>query len=256
MLKIKLNDHWYEWEYDGIKLIECNNCSWTIKKLLFNIMQNDSIEINNKKITKSNIIFVNEFTKIADLLSLNKSNLFFKEINSLIDFSKLVDEKAGIEIKENINNMINEKEFIDFEIDINSLISLFFSLNKNLYLNKINFKEILKIYKKSIEKCTLIISNTDFIKIEDLMNYVDWFNFIIFTNDVRNEINNFDNLNEIICIENNNGIFNEFTDLEKLFLYIEEKVKDKFDIETANSFVNPKINNKNYENWQKNVKNI
>ncbi|MGL4616681.1 MAG: hypothetical protein ACRCUM_00420 [Mycoplasmoidaceae bacterium] len=234
MFKIKIKEILNEFEFNGIKIIQTNNPTLLIKNLFSN---NSIIEINDKKISINEIIYINELTKFNDLVKLTKNSNIFKLIFDEIDEYPIINYENINKIKEKINN--NYFELLENnEGDLSKLILTFFSLLDLGYLNKDSFIFFIKHFFND-KKYTFILDNINWIKNTDIFPFINNHNFIIVTNDFRNYLNNINDF-ELLYIsdEKFNGI--DIFEKNSLINYLEKELNIFFDNSLFNEFIKNK----------------
>ncbi len=235
---LKINDKSINIDFNGVKIIQCDNPNKIIKNFFSN---NFLLEINNDFFLDENTFIIYDFTKFNDLFSMNK--------NSKIH--KLIIEKILKEINEEYYDILEQSEG-----SIDKLISMFFNLKKNDFLNKDDFIFFIKHYFKD-KKITFILNNIDWIKINDIKPYINYHNFIILTNNFRNNISNINDLETLFISDLKlNGV--EILDKHTIINYLEKELNVEINDFYFNSFI------KNFENYEyeklffyiKNIKNL
>ena len=221
---IKNKSQKIEFVFQGVKVIDTNNTSKTIKNLF--LEEDCEIYIKNQLLKKENIIFIDEFTKINSFVNLNKKSKLFELILNNPLFSKLINKEVLTKIQKEIN--INYKlDIIDInEGELNKLVNLLFESNNDKFLN-ISYLEFILNNILNDKKYLFVINEVSWINIKFLSNYLNTANFLIFTNDFRNYINNISVL-EALAIYDNNTIF-DIEDSNKMKSFIELKLLTKID---------------------------
>ena len=109
MIKIKLRELNEEWEFEGLKLVWCDNPNLFHKWILEEIDNgNFELNINSKEIKTDKIIHINEYTKLKDLLNFNKNNMFIHYVLEQIGIDNLFDLTKLEQDIENINAETNK----------------------------------------------------------------------------------------------------------------------------------------------------
>lgn len=173
---------------------------------------------------------------LSDIINLTKSNQFLKNIILTFDINKIINKEILAKILELLNK--DSYNLFNFNDDPIDLLGKNFQLNKKIEMNEVNFLKILDCYKSSNKKKTIIISNCKWFSFKKIKNYLNWFNFIIITNSLRNiSLNSFE-LEEVVAIENYQNNWYEILDKNKLLLYIESKINTNFSDVELNKYLN------------------
>ena len=239
MLRINYKKNWYEIEFEGIKIFETKFSTNFIKSIIASELDEPNLVINNKNIKPKNVIYINEFSKYSDFLSLNKSNYLYKKIIELIKDNSLVNEKLIKTIIESLNEEL-DNEVISYQYDINKIISGCFELNE---LGYINDEEILRLLNKMEfdEKKLIIFDNVSYINYNKAKQLLNNFDVLIICNDIRGIIDNITQL-ELCCFANE-YLF-DIVNIEKLLSYLEIKTSLQINQQDMNNYLQFKNNQK------------
>jgi len=232
LMHFKINKKTDPFSFNGLKIIFCDNPNLLIREVLNESNKFSNIFRGDENIKNSNIFHINPFTKIADIFNLKTSGM----INEYL-------KKKDIE---NINNKIEESIIINYEnIDDNSIKNLtninlknssilnFLELNDS-YLSQENIEDIFKLIKNcSTVKPLIIINDYNIINVNNIINnYIDHFDFLIFTNNFKNWINQIEFLELVLIMKDivyekwNEGSI-EISNYKILRDYIEEFYNDR-----------------------------
>ena len=232
MIKIKLREFNEEWEFEGLKLVWCDNPNLFHKWILEEIDNgNFELNINSKEIKTDKIIHINEYTKLKDLLNFNKNNMFIHYVLEQIGIDNLFDLTKLEQDIENINAEIGN-DFLSLKNDQNKLLQTLIEINSDVFLNLKDFLFFLNTNELNDEKFTFIINDVSWLKIDDIKRYANIYNFIFLTNDVRKQLINYDgdNIDNLIVNFNENK-FIDFIDVNKINEYLENILNIKLSSE-------------------------
>lgn len=176
---IKNNKSFY-FEYSGFKLVRSINTNKSIKDLIFNNKTWCSqIKLNNITIDPKNIIIISPFTKVKDILSTRVNN----------NVHKYLKEKDVYKINNEIEQFLLEKikhlpqeliSLIEYDLSKCDLINYIDILDE--FINKDNIKNILEVIKTYDKKPLIILNDVDYLSYEEIIDYLQFFNFIYFIN--------------------------------------------------------------------------
>ena len=232
MIKIKLREFNEEWEFEGLKLVWCDNPNLFHKWILEEIDNgNFELNINSKEIKTDKIIHINEYTKLKDLLNFNKNNMFIHYVLEQIGIDNLFDLTKLEQDIENINAEIGN-DFLSLKNDQNKLLQTLIEINSDVFLNLKDFLFFLNTNELNDEKFTFIINDVSWLKIDGIKRYANIYNFIFLTNDIRKQLINYDcnNIDNLIVNFNENK-FIDFIDVNKLNEYLENILNIKLSSE-------------------------
>ena len=230
----------YEFEFNAIKIINCDNPTNLYKKWFINTR----INIDSKNIDNDQIIYISELSKLSDFINLNKKSFLIKEINDRIANNSLINISLINEVINLINADLGFNLLTVSDGDNTKIIQLLFDICNDVYLND----QLLKIILAHLDETKLIIfDNISWLKLQHLSNYMNEHYFVILTNDFRKYMVNKNSLELVVNVKNN-GDYVDFIDVDKLFSYIETKINTTFDeqkffnfIKDLNSFDSLKI---------------
>ena len=233
MLQINYQNNWYDIEFNGLKIIETSFTTNFVKSILVNSDQEAKIILDNKKIRWKNAIYINEMSKITDLLSLNKSNYLYKQILELIADHSLVNDQLIKTIIETLNQKIKLDNLISQQYDLNKIILACFELNDLGYLDDDTYFDLLNQIDFD-EKKLLIFDNLHYINYQKCQKLLNNFNVLIVTTDARKLINHYQEL-ELCCFFHKN--FFDVVDVDKLLAYLELKMATQVKEQEINNYL-------------------
>ena len=245
MIKIKLREFNEEWEFEGLKLVWCDNPNLFHKWILEEIDNgNFELNINSKEIKTDKIIHINEYTKLKDLLNFNKNNMFIHYVLEQIGIDNLFDLTKLEQDIENINVEIGN-DFLSLKNDQNKLLQTLIEINSDVFLNLKDFLFFLNTNELNDEKFTFIINDVSWLKIDGIKRYVNIYNFIFLTNDVRKQLINYDGNNiDNLIVNFNENKFIDFIDVNKINEYLENVLNIKL---SSENYVKDIFLGKNYD---------
>lgn len=217
MLKIVKNNLDIEVDFNGIKIFDVKNPNLFYKEVFLE----SNIYLDEFKIKDENIIYINNFSKINDFITLSKKSFLFTKIYELIHENNIINYES---IK-NILNIVNETYSYEL-LDINDgdnikLINIFFELCEDKYIDK----KILEIILNNVfeEKKLIVFDNIEWIDISFLSKYINQHNFIVLTNNFYKYIS-FKREFEILTIFKENYDYSDIIDVEYLCVYLQSKL--------------------------------
>lgn len=230
MLKIlDLKNNNYEFEFNGIKIINCDNPTLLYKKWFIDTQ----INIDNKNIANDEIIYISELSKLSDFINLNKKSFLINEINNKLANNSLINISLINEIVKLINDELGFDLLTPSEGDNVKLIQLIFDICNDIYLNE----HLLKIILSHMdEKKLIIFDNISWLKLDFLSKLINEHHFIILTNDFRRYMLNKKTLELVVNVKNNEEYI-DFIDSDKLFSYIEAKINQTFNEQNFHDFI-------------------
>lgn len=104
----------------------------------------------------------------------------------------------------NINDFIGE-EFSSYLPDYSKIIKYIYDFNQDKFIDKNTLIKWLNNFKLE-SKNNIILKNVDFIKLSDISEYINNYNFIFLTNNAFNIIENLTDL-ELVYLENDGYLF-------------------------------------------------
>lgn len=228
-LYLKYNNIEYDLSFDGLKIFQTKKPNWFTRTFFNECIQS---KYSNCEIFKNNVIIISDFSKVTDLVSMSKNSEFTKLLISELINNEFLSNKKIDETINKINNLF-ECEIIQEAIDINKIISNSVELNDDLYLNK---KLFLKILDNNMfnEKITFILNDIDWLKTNDVAKYLNSFNFIFVTNDLRKNISTM--LDFEACVLLNNKVF-EIANYSILISYLEKQLNIIVDEKVLSNFI-------------------
>lgn len=229
-LFLNYKDKKYELEFNGLKIFQTNNPNKFARKILVDSLDS---QFSNCNIFKNKIIMINDFTKISDIFSFNKNFVVFKKALELVNSKNIIDEIKINEIVDEINLSYNF-DIIENKIDINKIINYLFTMKTDQYLTKDIFLSFLE-NDFFDESYTFIICDIEWLKIFDVMKFINVHKFIFISNDFRKNINIIKHL-EIVVFVNDDILF-EILDIDKLISYIESKLNYSLTNEDFKSYI-------------------
>ena len=222
MLKIIKNNINIDLDYNGIKILQCNNPNLFYKDVILD----SSIYIDDYKIKNENIIYINNLSQLKDFMNLNKKSNIYSRIIELLFEYKIINY-------ENINQIINiingEYQYELLEInegDNSKLISMFFELLNDKYLDQ----NLLEIILNNVfdDKKLIIFDNIEWINLEFLSNFLNQHYFLVLTNNFEKYIQNYKEL-EILTIIKNNYDYFDVLDINHLCVYLQSELNINID---------------------------
>lgn len=232
MLQIKLQKTTMESFYQGIKILNFKYPSLLSKSIL---NFDTEISIENRIIKKTEIVYINEFSKLSDFLSLNKNSILVKKIIDLLAQKELINNEIITKILDQINEWIGINYLDLNDGDELKIINLIFEVAKDIYLNQDIFLFLLK-NNVWTQKMFFVLDNVSWLKINELYQYLNEHNFLIICNDFRNYITNYKEI-ELVCIINDKYENVDLVDSTKLINYLELKLNSPIDYKNLNSIM-------------------
>lgn len=190
-LKFNLDNLSSEFEYHGLKIIVCDEPNLLIRKLLNNNDINSKILINDNLVKNKYIYHIHSFSKICDFIN-SKSNSVFHEY---------LKKKDIFQTDLELQNFIAEKYCSLKDEDLETVSDIDYSEASLLdhieiskeYVTNQNIVSLLNIIKNGTnDKQLILLNDYNILSINQIIeNYIDSFNFIIFTNNLRKWVNDF-----------------------------------------------------------------
>lgn len=233
MLTIKYNNNWYDFDFNGIKVIETKYTTNFIKKIFHENNNTDKVIIDGKNYNWKNIIYINELTKINDFLSLSKNGYLYKKIIDKIEDNSLINQDLINAIIAEINKEMEIEDLLFPTYDLNKIIASTFELGDLGFINDESFFQILNKIDYD-EKKLIIFDNCNFINYGNVKKLLNNFNILIICNDIRGIIRNYNELE--ICCFINNSVF-EVINIEKLVSYLELKLSEPISEQDLNNYL-------------------
>lgn len=234
-LRFNLDDLSSEFTYYGLKIIVCDNPNIFLRSLLNEDSSYSKILIDNKIIRNKDIFHIHSFSKVSDFLNAKNNGI-------LHEFLKKNDiEKSNLKFEDFVLNEFYEIKNDDLdslsEIDLSDATLLNFLNISKKYIDSKNIINLLNIIKNGTnDKSLIILNDYKIIDIDTILKeYIKDFNFLIFTNNFKNWINDIKYAEIMIII--NEFIKNELKldsleilDNKTLIKYLSKKIKkDKDD---------------------------
>ncbi|WP_373441174.1 hypothetical protein [Metamycoplasma equirhinis] len=240
MFKIKRFEELEIDEFDGIICIETNNEDEFIRKIYEWEWKNDekSIIVNNNDLSIKDIIQISNLTRVCDLFNLTVKNWLYKSIleNEKINERAFINNSVLENVAQQMNFSIGLENFLNVNLDFTKLIKDLFDVNELSFIdNEIFFNWLKKSKDLSSNKKTIIIKNIDWIKISELVKYVDFYNFIVLSNNPL-----------FVC--------DECKQLEICFFQEEYNFKNIIDFEILEDQINFDCKENLFKNYQKKSK--
>lgn len=222
-------------EYNGIKIIQCNNPNLFVKEIMESTIILNEVKSNNK-------IIISDLTKIKELITLTKNSYLINRIINIISNNNIIDDNNIEKIIDTINNEANFELLSSSDGDIKKIIETSINLNNDLYINK----DILKYYLENFiddSKKLIIFNDISFVNIKFLLKYINNFNFLIITSDFRKYLSsNDDELETLLLVNDSNWEHLDIIDKNKLLNFFELETN----INIKNNDVYSKIINEHY----------
>lgn len=224
MIKIKNKNIDEVWEYEGLKVIQTKYPDYLNIQLLDSIYKGElSISIDNKPYSVGKIININSYTKTKDLHNLTKNNSLVENLSKILNYNNLFDV-------EDLNNKISKfngeinSEFLSLKLDKNKILAAIFNLDDESFINENELNLFLENNKNSDDKKLVILCNINWLNINKILKYSNYFNFLVITSDFTDFFENYggDNLDGIIVINDKNK-FVDLVDFYKLSEYLTQK---------------------------------
>lgn len=232
MIRIINKNIEYELEFNGIKIIECSNPSLFIRDHILS----SKIMIDEMLIKSTDIVYINNLTKGDEYINLSKKSFLTKDVIDSLEIYPLINYENSINIINNINNKYDYELVNNTDGDITKIINSLVELNEIGYINK-------KIFKICIEQVfngerkLFILDEIEWIKINDLSNYLNEHHFLIITNNFKKYITNLKEI-EITSIYNGNNNISEILSADKLINYIETEINEPFNSDDFRRYLN------------------
>ena len=229
-LKFNLSNLSSEFEYHGLKIIVCDEPNLLIRNLLNNNDTYSKIVINDNFIKNKYIYHIHCFSKISDVINSRTNSIFHEYLKNKDIFKIDLELQDFITSKFYSLNDQDVEKVCDINLSKSSLLD-YFEISKE-YIDNQNIVSLLNIIKRGANGKQLILLNDyNILNITQLIeNYIDSFNFIIFTNDLKKWIKDFTYAECTVII--NDFINEEFKidsleilDKNILIRYLEKKLK-------------------------------
>lgn len=229
-----------EFEFNGVKCIQTNNCNLVCRSIIDAIKNNEIVD-DNYKFSKNALVYLDCFSKTKNFINLNKNSSFTIYLLDLIKNDKaIVNETVIQKIVALVNNQF-ETEILSQTYDVERLISLIFDVEDLGYLTKDVFLKLLKMNFWS-NKTTFLINDLDWLKLNDVLPYLNMHTFIFVTSDFRKNVNNLTQFEAIVFMDENN-VF-DVLDKDKFIAFLELKTNFEINNVILDSFI------KGEKSWQ------
>lgn len=224
-----------DFSFNGLKILNFTYPNLLAKEILTN---NSTFSESERNIKKTNIVYINEFSKLIDFLSLNKSSFLLKKVVDLIQDNNLINNQLLIDLIHKLNDWIG-LDYVEInEGDQIKIINLLLEVSKEIYLDEKSFKFLLE-NDFWTEKTLFIFDNVSWINLDYLLQHLNLHYFLILAVDFRNYINYFNEL-ELVCLVNEKYESIDLLDHEKLIDYLELKMNMPITNDVMNDFLNKK----------------
>lgn len=222
MLKIIKNNINLDLDYNGIKILQTNNPNLFYKDVIID----SSIYIDDYKVKNENIIYINNFSQLKDFMNLNKKSNIYSRIIELLFEYKIINYDNINQIVNIINNEYQYELLELNEGDNAKLISMFFELLNDKYLDKI----LLEIILNNVfdDRKLIILDNIEWINLEFLAKFLNQHYFLVITNNFEKYIQNYKEL-EILTIMKNNYDYFDVLDINHLCVYLQSELNINID---------------------------
>lgn len=194
MIKISKYQNNYV-DYQGLIIIQSDN----IDQFLLNLSIEESIEINDSFLTLEDFLIISPLTKLSDLYQFASKNILYKYLINSLEWAK--EKVFNGEILENYSDSLNSfigDDLISFLPDAQKITKYIFDIDENKVISKNSLLKFLHNFTTE-GKVNIILKNIDFIKINDLTNFLSYYNFIIINSNPFKLLNNWEEL-ELIYI--------------------------------------------------------
>ncbi|MDR1991726.1 MAG: hypothetical protein LBP70_03295 [Mycoplasmataceae bacterium] len=221
----------FPFNYDGFKIIKCNDMFSFYKMLLNNEI---SIVLNGIKIELNKTLLINPISKVSNYLSFNSSNILSRWTNKLIDENQdIIDtEKITNFLSKNFESILSAK-LVDLEFLINKIIFSSISINKEKFMTNKDFNFILDETLKQNKDLVLIIFDDDWLDFSIVKKLINKVKTFLIISDISKWSEMFSKkYNEVWLIQKENA-FHEVVQNEDYFVKRDEtdpleKIVQKF----------------------------
>lgn len=197
MAYIKYYEKSMEINNDCVLFIKTDDMMMTYSDLLTEKLV---IKDNTDVLNENRCLIISPITKIGDLFSLKKNNLFGKEIfeNHQDIFKRLINQQVITECKEKLNEYINGVEEND-DKDILKIIQIIYDINFEKTIDKKSFLTLINLFKNT-SLSNLLVFNSDWIDEECVSKIV--------SNNIKTIFifNKYDNVKKLITNSLNNTL--------------------------------------------------
>lgn len=207
-LKFNVDNLTSEIEFNGIRIVFCDDANLFVRKIIDNNEINSKIMINGNVVKNKNICHIHSFSKVSDFINTKNNGIFHEYLKKKDIFKKDLE----------LQNYITEKFFEIKDENVESLTDVDFTdasvLNyikiSNDYINSNNIKNLLEILKDGcFDKQLILINDYNVLTIGEIIkNYLKDFNFVIVTNNLKKWLGDFSYIELIVVI--NDFVSKEF----------------------------------------------
>lgn len=207
-LKFNVDNLTSEIEFNGIRIVFCDDANLFIRKIIDNNEINSKIMINGNVVKNKNICHIHSFSKVSDFINTKNNGIFHEYLKKKDIFKKDLE----------LQNYITEKFFEIKDENVESLTDVDFTdasvLNyikiSNDYINSNNIKKLLEILKDGcFDKQLILINDYNVLTVSEIVkNYLKDFNFVIVTNNLKKWLGDFSYIELIVVI--NDFVSREF----------------------------------------------
>lgn len=229
MLKIIKNNKNYDFEYEGIKIINCDNTTQLYKKWFIDSL----IQIDNKTYKQEDIIYISELTTVNQFFNFTKKSFLLDLINNEINSNSLINNELIKVIIEKINKMMKFDLLIQCEGDRSKIVQLLFETLNNVFFDEQSLEAMLKYLTK---QKLFIFDNVSWLKIDLLYKYLNNHNFIILASDFRKLITSWKAVEIVVNVKNDDD-FVEFCDSKILLEHLEKEMHQQIDDKKIDDFL-------------------
>ena len=154
-------------------------------------------------------------------------------IQKIIADNKVINNELINNVIQTINQKVNFDLLIQKDGDISKIIQLIIEVLDEHYLNATIFESIMKFLTK---RKLFILDNISWLKLDILLKYINYHNFIVLTNDFREIIIDKNTIELVVNIKNNDD-YVEFNDSKILFDHLEKELQQQIDDKKFNDFI-------------------
>lgn len=207
-LKFNVDNLTSEIEFNGIRIVFCDDANLFVRKIIDNNEINSKIMINGNVVKNKNICHIHSFSKVSDFINTKNNGIFHEYLKKKDIFKKDLE----------LQNYITEKFFEIKDENVESLTDVDFTdasvLNyikiSNDYINSNNIKKLLEILKDGcFDKQLILINDYNVLTVSEIVkNYLKDFNFVIVTNNLKKWLGDFSYIELIVVI--NDFVSREF----------------------------------------------
>lgn len=206
-------DSYFDFEYSGVKIIKNHNTNKFIRNLLNDDENtNSNISINDFHVKNKDIIIISPFTKIKDILSARTN----ANMHNYLKNKDIMRSNSNIE-----NSIINEyKEFEEIfdltDINLTKADLINYIEIKDEFVNSENIKQIFNILNDKNNKKLVIFNDVDYLKIEELKEFLINFNFLFIVNYYEDNYEDIENIEDYIIFSKNKNLNDWYQENENI----------------------------------------